>query len=233
MVDRYKPGGDFWLANPGLPQLPLTDWQIWNEPNLFKHWTGKLDPRSYARFLERIRGVILDEDPDAGIVLAGMPQFHQEYPCIEYLKDLYEVKGVRRLFDTVAVNAYMRRTKGLETAMRRLRALMDKNGDDDKDIWITEMGWASDGPEAKRGGHRRARSGRESGRGLPAAEEQGPPLRAHHGRLVHVARPRAGAPHPRPLLVPHRAVWRERAAQAAWFAFTDFTGGDPGVGPIP
>jgi hypothetical protein len=233
MVDRYKPGGAFWLANPALPQLPLTEWQIWNEPNLIKHWTGRRDPKAYARFLERIRGVVLDEDPEAEIVLAGMPQFHQEYPCIEYLTDLYEIKGVRRLFDTVAVNAYMRRTKGLHTAMRRLRALMDKNGDEDKDIWITEMGWASDGPKRNEAVTDVPGQAANLAKGFRLLRSKGP----RYGLTTAVWytwRDHVQEPHIRDRFWFHNGLFGVNGQpKPSWFAFTDFTGGDPGVGPLP
>jgi hypothetical protein len=35
MVHRYGPGGTFWSdpAHSGLPILPVTEWEVWNEPN--------------------------------------------------------------------------------------------------------------------------------------------------------------------------------------------------------
>ena len=34
LVGRYGPSGSLWAEQPGLPRMPIRDWQIWNEPNL-------------------------------------------------------------------------------------------------------------------------------------------------------------------------------------------------------
>jgi hypothetical protein len=232
MVARYKPGGDFWAANPDIPQLPLTEWQVWNEPNLKKHWTGALHPKHYVPFLKRVRRAILDEDAAAKIVLAGMPEFHQEYPCSEYLRDLYEIKGVRRLFDTVAVNTYMRRTKGLETVLRRLRTLMNKNGDRDKDIWISEMGWASAGPkrnEAVTDIKGQAENLKKGFRLLKRRDERyGLSAATWYTLQDHEQDPRN-----RDVFWYHTGLFAlDGSPKPSWFAFTTATGGDPGSGPL-
>jgi len=47
-VDRYKPGGQFWLLHPGLPQVPITAWQVWNEPDLAGFVGGQATVRRAA-----------------------------------------------------------------------------------------------------------------------------------------------------------------------------------------
>lgn len=232
MVARYGPGGDFWLAHPGLPQLPLTQWQIWNEPNLKKHWTGKLDPRKYVPFLKRTRAAVLSRDPTAQIVLAGMPEHHQEYPCSQYLRELYEVKGARRLFDVVAVNAYQRRTRGLETALRRLRGTMDKNGDRGKTIWVSEMGWASAGPSTNEAVTDLSGQASRLRKGLRLLRARGP----RYGLTTAVwytLRDHILEPHIRDRFWFHTGLFAlDGSPKPAWREFTDITGGDPGVGPL-
>ena len=44
LVRRYGPNGTFWLLNPLIPRLPITDWQLFNEVNSPTFW-----PRSRAR----------------------------------------------------------------------------------------------------------------------------------------------------------------------------------------
>ena len=44
LVLRYGPSGSFWEERTDLPQRPIRDWQIWNEPNLpHFFWTGVAD----------------------------------------------------------------------------------------------------------------------------------------------------------------------------------------------
>jgi hypothetical protein len=37
MVQRYGRTGSFWKDHPDAPKLPITSWQVWNEPNI-KAW---------------------------------------------------------------------------------------------------------------------------------------------------------------------------------------------------
>ena len=41
LVGRYGPNGSLWAEQPGLPRVPIRDWQIWNEPNLTRYWTSQ------------------------------------------------------------------------------------------------------------------------------------------------------------------------------------------------
>ena len=52
-VGRYGSNGSFWRDHPDVPKLPVTDWQVWNEPNSPLFWKPKPDP---ARYLELLRG---------------------------------------------------------------------------------------------------------------------------------------------------------------------------------
>jgi polysaccharide biosynthesis protein PslG len=48
---RYGSDGSFWKENPGLPQLPITDWQLWNEPNSPLFWKPAPDAGDYLALL--------------------------------------------------------------------------------------------------------------------------------------------------------------------------------------
>ena len=43
-VERYGAGGTFWEEHPELPNLPIEDWQLWNEPNSPFFWKPAPDP---------------------------------------------------------------------------------------------------------------------------------------------------------------------------------------------
>ncbi len=73
LVRRYGPSGTLWQQHPEVPKLPITAWQIWNEPNLPFYWRGRPNARSYARMVKTVGGAIRKVDRRAEIVSAGLP----------------------------------------------------------------------------------------------------------------------------------------------------------------
>ena len=71
---------------------------MWNEPNLREYSAkNKPDPREYARLLKISQRIILDVDPQAQIILAGMPEIPGRGIYVHtYLKRLYKVRGIER-----------------------------------------------------------------------------------------------------------------------------------------
>ena len=80
-VARYGPGGSYWAHDyeqqygADAKPLPIQSWQIWNEPNLEKYFAPKPSAQEYARLLEISHDAIKSQDPQARIVLAGMPGY--------------------------------------------------------------------------------------------------------------------------------------------------------------
>ncbi len=48
---RYGSNGTFWSANPSIPKLPVTDWQLWNEMNSPSFWYRKPNAKQYVGLL--------------------------------------------------------------------------------------------------------------------------------------------------------------------------------------
>ena len=145
LVRRYGPRGKFWTAHPQLPKTPIRAWQIWNEPSLPAYWPTGPDPAQYTRLLARIARAIRHLDPDAEIVTAGIPDSRLGIPFTRFLEGMYAA-GARGDFDTLAIHPYARDAAGLAAAVTTARRIMDKSGDTDSRIWVTEMGWADQGP---------------------------------------------------------------------------------------
>jgi hypothetical protein len=151
-VERYGPGGSYWTddynqqfgsaANP----LPITSWQIWNEPNLPHYFAPKSSASKYARLLELSRQAILDQDPNAEIVLAGMPGYGKPDTAWGFLEKLYRQPGFAEGFDAVALHPYARTVDQLKLEIDRLRRTMAGNGDGSTPLWLTEIGWGSGEP---------------------------------------------------------------------------------------
>jgi hypothetical protein len=106
-VGRYGPDGSFWAAC-GCPTLPVTVWEVWNEPNLAPFWDFP-DPAAYGALLEETASAIRAADPDARVLFGGLA-----YPTTlsatklapnAFLRDvILEVGG--EPFDALALHNY-------------------------------------------------------------------------------------------------------------------------------
>jgi len=73
---RYGNSGTFWQQNPTIPKRPVTQWQIWNEPNSAPYWRPAPDPAGYADLLAAAATAIHTIDPDAVVVAGGLVSGH-------------------------------------------------------------------------------------------------------------------------------------------------------------
>lgn len=137
LIGRYGPSGTFWTEHPGLPRLPIRTWQIWNEPHLPFQWSipqGKDYAPGYAHLLKIAYRAVKRADPGATVVLAGLAN---DSP--RYLQHLYKA-GIGGSFDVAAIHPYTRQARGVVTLVRRFRAVMARNHDSGKRVWVTELG---------------------------------------------------------------------------------------------
>ena len=95
--------------------------------------------------LRRVGRVIRREDPDAEIVTAGLPDSRLGIGFEAYLRALMRGGGGDD-FDALAIHPYARTAEGVVLAVRRARRLLTRLGHPEAGIWVTELGWASDGP---------------------------------------------------------------------------------------
>lgn len=234
LAGRYGPDGTFWGGLRLTPYTPITHWQIWNEPNLHNYWKGELEPRSYAHFLSISRAALRQADPAAQVVTAGMPETKAGLPMSEYLKGLYGVKGFRRSADAVAAHSYAANAKGALRTMRKQRRVMDKAGDEDTPLWVTEIGWASAGPST----HPLVRNEEDQARLLTRSFSL---LQQNAQRLdlgpifwFNWRDARASTTNEPDHFSQHTGLFtRDRVPKPAWSAFAEIAGGVPGSGSIP
>jgi hypothetical protein len=123
-------------------------WQLWNEPNFKVYWKPKPQPRAYAELVRLGARVIRAGDPDAEIILGGVAPVKRGMLPWEFLEDVYDVRGVERWFDTVAVHPYFPELDGVEFQVRQALDEIDAARDRRARIRVTELGWASEGPAA-------------------------------------------------------------------------------------
>jgi hypothetical protein len=138
LVRRYGPGGTFWQTYAYDRKVPIRQWQLWNEPNIFAFWPDQPFEARYTALLMATSKAIKSVDPGAKVVLAGMPN----YSWID-LARIYQVKGARGAFDVVAIHPYTKDPQGVLTILGYDRQVMNRNGDRRKPIIADEISWPS------------------------------------------------------------------------------------------
>ena len=112
--------------------------EIWNEQNARSFWHAEPNAADYCSALkiayEAVKGVAPEMTVSTG-GFAGVP--------LDFIEAVYRAGG-GKYFDVMAVHPYDERRMpetALESRLKALRALMARYGDEDKEIWITELGW--------------------------------------------------------------------------------------------
>ncbi len=145
-------------------QGQIEAYQIWNEPNLEREWGDFVpSPAGYVKLLAACAAAIRTVDPNAVIISAGLSPTGTRnagaMPDEEYLWRMYEA-GAEAHFDVLGLHApgyalppEATEADALAAGLERwarfrhvedMRAIMVANGDAEKQIAITEMGWTTD-----------------------------------------------------------------------------------------
>lgn len=155
-VERYGPRGSFWRETLDVPKRPIRTWQIWNEEN-FKYFVQRPRPGEYGRLVKISHQALQAADPHAQLLLGGLFARPLEaiykyrparaYFATDFLERMYRsTPGIRRDFDGVALHPYTATFKRLAPQIEAVRAVLKRNGDGGKGLWITELGWSSERP---------------------------------------------------------------------------------------
>ena len=110
-VARYGPGGTYWSTGykqrfgSSATPLPITSWQIWNEPNLKFSYPGttyQQKAQKYGQLVQISHTAIRSKDPKAQIVLAGIAT-QKDPDAFNFLNSFYarpphqgQLRGRRR-----------------------------------------------------------------------------------------------------------------------------------------
>lgn len=128
-------------------------WQIWNEPNTLGFWKPKPDPAHYVALLQEGYLAAKYADPDAVVLFAGMSSNGIEGNddsglASNFIEHAYQA-GARGYFDAMAIHPYMLPDGGIDTLRGKIsatRQVMDRFGDQELPLWLTEVGVPSDAP---------------------------------------------------------------------------------------
>jgi polysaccharide biosynthesis protein PslG len=140
VASRYGPGGSFWLENPGLRQLPVLTYEIWNEPDNTAFWAPSPDPGAYANLYGAARGAILSKQAGAQVIVGGLTR-----PAWFIAGMLAADPRLRGEIDGVAIHPYASTPDKVFAAVRAARLAMDSDGLGEVPLYITELGWATHG----------------------------------------------------------------------------------------
>ena len=161
VVDRYKPGSPFGTVDAV---------ELWNEPNLDREWgLGTIDRPAALRYVNLLctgHRAAKRANPDVVTISAALSptgtRNGRAMDDVVYLGWAYE-GGMKQCSDVVGahgvgykappwVGAQELRTNrqwgGHESfgfrRVEQLRQVMERHGDANKQIWLTEFGWTSD-----------------------------------------------------------------------------------------
>jgi polysaccharide biosynthesis protein PslG len=157
--------GQFCGAVAGRYRGRVQAYEVWNEPNLAREWGGQPpDPAAYVQLLKVCYLAIKQADPQAIVISAGLAPTGTDdetaMPDDKFYQGMYDA-GAAAYFDVLGTHApgYMNpperspdeteadpALQARWVTFRRVedvRAIMVRNGDGDKQLAITEMGWTS------------------------------------------------------------------------------------------
>ncbi len=121
-------------------------WEVYNEPNM-----NGVSPEDYTKILKLAHGAIHAADDDATIITGGLASIPSTgngmWGAVEYLDRMYDA-GAKGYFDAVGYHPYSfplfpsddKAWNGWQMMEDGIRGAMVANGDEDKQIWITEYG---------------------------------------------------------------------------------------------
>lgn len=134
--------------------------EIWNEPNNAGFWSPKPSAAAYTADLKAAYASIKHADPAALVLSAGLaPEVNDgtNVNAITFFKSMY-ADGAKGSFDAVAYHPYSYPAlpnsyqswsgwSQMSQTNPSIRSVMISNGDAAKQVWITEVGAPTSGPD--------------------------------------------------------------------------------------
>jgi hypothetical protein len=151
LARRYGAGGAFWKSHPGLPATPITDYEVWNEPNFANFWCPGPDPAAYARLYLAAHAAVHRVDPEARVLLGGLAAVKDSNPPEnlnprDFLGAALENQpDLRTTIDAVAVHPYAPTPPEVLASLRSLRSTLDSVGLNAVPMSVNELGWYTQG----------------------------------------------------------------------------------------
>ena len=159
--DNYGDFGDFVYALVNRYRGRVRYYQIWNEPNIYPEWGSySISPEDYTGLLKIAATRAREANPNVVIISGALASTIALQPDaappnnalndLLFLQRMYDA-GAAPYFDVMAMQAYGLWSGPTDRRMHPrvmnfgrpqfVRDLMVANGDEQKPIWISEMGW--------------------------------------------------------------------------------------------
>jgi hypothetical protein len=137
---RYGPGGKFWSLHPELPSLPVTTYEIWNEPN-GTFWTPQPDPDDYADLFVRAADAIHSNVPGATVMIGGLVDDGGAF-----LRSMFALRpDVAGRAGAVAYHPYAPTVDGVMRSIDGLETTLAQLGQPSLPLYVNEVGWLTAG----------------------------------------------------------------------------------------
>jgi hypothetical protein len=160
-LDRYGPGGTFFAKRAGLPARPITEVEIWNEPNFqylippdgrpLAEVEGERE-RLYVKLLEEVTPALRARHP--GVTVVGMAGGGMSAGDLRFVDHTHAQRsGLPDLYDVLSTHPYVRPAPpeansiqpwgsySIARSLDHLRGVLARAGAPRKPVWITEIGW--------------------------------------------------------------------------------------------
>lgn len=165
VVERYGTRGTFWEEHPSIPKLPITEWNVWNEPYMrwFWHNSGTHPWPDAAGYAQMFKAVVQEArkagDPEAKF-MAEVEISSDDANNQLFLSRMFDaVPDLGQYMDAASAHPYVH-TDGRSPEvcspatdekanrynfcrLKKIREILDRRGAEDASLWVTEMGWST------------------------------------------------------------------------------------------
>jgi hypothetical protein len=160
-LDRYGPGGSFFAEHVELPVRPITEVELWNEPNFQYLIPPDGRPaaevegdreRLYVKLLEEIGPALKARHP--GVTVVGMAGGGMSAGDLRFVEHTHAARaGLTEFYDVLSTHPYVRPVPpeansvqpwgsySIARSVAFLRGILARSGASDRPVWITEIGW--------------------------------------------------------------------------------------------
>jgi hypothetical protein len=139
-VARYGPSGSFWAESPELTPEPVTQVQIWNEPNVSNYWAPSPNPGIYATLYAAARNAVHAVAPAEKVAVGGLGN-----GAGAFIDQMFAAGGGNPPVDAVADTPYDHTPATVVGDVAELRGALDSHGDVTTPIEVSEFGWPTHG----------------------------------------------------------------------------------------
>ena len=159
LAARYGTNGSFWSEHPELPRLPVTRYEIWNEPNAELFWHPSAGaPERYAELYQAAQQAIRAADPAARVIVGGLALANTNVTDQHaFMRAMVAHRPqLAQTIDAVALHPYAPTPAAVLDQIAEFRDTLTGLGLGHVPLEITEIGWTTtETPERRRASYLR------------------------------------------------------------------------------